>query len=311
MTDQLSEVFDLVSIRGVVAGGFAARGRWMAQAPCTDPLKLIAMVSGHGRLLTDGIDEPIELGPGDVAILNNRSWLQHEGGTGPGPRQEIGPEENFTGFTEADCSTDDVVIGTAVDISSVGRELLLQTLPPVGHVRAEAATGLRRLLDQLFDEVAGGRTGSAFAVRQYSQLLVLAVLRAYLAQTEVPPGWLRLLTDEDLRPALGLMHNQVGQPWGLDELASAAAMSRSSFARRFRAAAGVPPLTYLGRYRMLLAQRALRDTEVRVGSLAVELGYGSEAAFSTAFKREVGEAPLRYRRRIRNQSPVGGDTAVS
>ncbi|WP_422770954.1 cupin domain-containing protein [Plantactinospora sp. WMMC1484] len=302
--DQLSEVFDLVEVRGVVAGGFAARGPWLARSPCVDSLKLIAMVSGHGRLLTDGIGEPIDLAPGDVAILSNRSWLQHEGGTGTGPRRRIGPEENFTGFTEADRSTDDIVIGTAVDINPAGRELLLRTMPPVGHVRASAASSMRGLLDQLFDEVAGNRIGSAFAIRQYAQLLVLSALRAYLDQAEIPPGWLRVLTDERLRPALELMHSEPGKPWGLEDLACAAAMSRSSFARHFRTVAGVPPLTYLSRYRMLLAQRALRGADVRLGSLAVELGYGSEAAFSTAFKREIGESPLRYRRRARDERPV-------
>src|SRR5918999_495370 len=95
-----------------------------------------------------------------------------------------------------------------------------------------------------------------------------------------------------------------GKPWGLQELARAAAMSRTSFAERFRTVAGVPPLTYLNRWRMLLAQRALRDRDVRVGSLAYDLGYGSESAFSTAFKREVGESPLRYRYRVREEMSV-------
>ncbi|MDG4820440.1 AraC family transcriptional regulator [Asanoa sp. WMMD1127] len=306
-SDQLSEVFELVEIRGVVAGGFAARGPWVARSPCRDSLKLVAMVSGHGRLLTDGLDEPVELAPGDVAILTNRSWLQHEGGSGTGPRRQIGPEENFTGLTDADRSTDDIVLGTAVDINPAGRELLLRAMPPVGHVRASAATNLRSLLNQLFEEVAGQRTGSTFAIRQYAQLLVLHALRAYLDQADVPPGWLRVLTDERLRPALELMHSEPGKPWGLADLAGAAAMSRSSFARHFRDVAGVPPLTYLSRYRMLLAQRALRGQDVRVGALAVELGYGSEAAFSNAFKREVGESPLRYRHRARNERQILGE----
>lgn len=50
---------------------------------------------------------------------------------------------------------------------------------------------------------------------------------------------------------------------------------------------------------MLLARRALREEDVRIGALAARLGYTSESAFSTAFKREVGEAPVRYRRRYR------------
>jgi AraC-like DNA-binding protein len=306
VADQLSQVFDLVEIRGLVSGGFAARDPWVARAPIEDPLKLIAMVYGRTRLTTDGIDEPIELEPGDVAILNNRSWLEQEGGAGDGPRQEISPEENFTWLAGADRGTDDVVIGIAVDLNPAGQALLLQALPPVGHVRASAtaATNLRGSLDRLFDEVTGNQIGSEFAIRQHGQLLLLEVLRAYIDQAELPPGWLRLLTDERLRPALNLMHAEPGKPWNLPELAHAAAMSRTSFAERFRTVAGQPPLTYLSRWRMLLAQRALRDRDVRIASLASDLGYASESAFSTAFKREVGESPLRYRHRVRDESPT-------
>jgi AraC-like DNA-binding protein len=300
--DQLSEVFDLVEVRGLLTGGFAVRGRWASRAVVTDALKLIAMVCGRVRLTADGIDGPVELEPGDVAILNNRSWLELQGGTGDGPPRVVVPEESdpSTRLTDADCSADDVVLGGRIELNPTGQELLLQALPPVAHVRASAATAtnLRSSLDRLFDEVAGNRIGSAFAIRQYGQLLVLEVLRAYIDQANLPPGWLRALTDERIRPALALVHAEPGRPWRLEELARAAAMSRTSFAERFRTVAGVPPLTYLTRWRMLLAQRALRDGDVRVGSLAVELGYASESAFSTAFKREVGESPLRYRHRV-------------
>ncbi|WP_432845584.1 AraC family transcriptional regulator [Amycolatopsis sp. CA-161197] len=307
--DQLSEVFDLVEIRGLVSGGFAARGPWVARAAIEDPLKLIAMVYGRSRLSTDGVDGvdgPVELEPGDVAILNNRSWLDQEGGAGDGPRQEITPEENFSRLVGADRGADDVVIGIAVDLNQTGHALLQQALPTVGRVRASAtaATNLRGNLDRLFDEVSGNRIGSAFAIRQYGQLLLLETLRAYLDQTNLTPGWLRLLADERLRPALRLMHTEPGKPWGLRELARAAAMSRTSFAERFRSVAGQPPVAYLNHWRMLLAQRALRDEHVRIGSLAAELGYASESAFSTAFKREVGESPLRYRHRARDESPT-------
>lgn len=95
-------------------------------------------------------------------------------------------------------------------------------------------------------------------------------------------------------------------PWRLEELARAAAMSRTSFAERFRAVAGTPPLAYLNAWRMLLAQRALRDAETRVGPLAMELGYTSESALSNAFKREVGMSPLRYRASVRDELSARG-----
>lgn len=321
--DQLSEVLDFVEVRGLLTGGLAATGRWVSRAPVQDPLKFFAMVSGSARLTTDGVGDPVELEPGDVAIVNSRSWLELEGGTGDGPPHVIVPEaaDPQAGLAGADRHTDDVVIGVRVDLNQAGRTLLLQALPPVAHVRASAAaaSSLRTSLDRLFDEATGDRIGSAFAIRQHGQLLLLEVLRAYVDQAELPPGWLRALTDERLRPALTLMHNEPGKPWGLQELARAAAMSRTSFAERFRTVAGMPPVTYLNRWRMLLAQRALRDGDVRVGSLASDLGYASESAFSTAFKREVGVSPLRYRYRVREEqgdvtaaaSPLAPTTAAA
>jgi AraC-like DNA-binding protein len=313
-TDQLSEVFDLVEVRGLMSGGFTVRGRWVTRTALGDPLKFIAMVSGRARLSTDGIGAPIDLEPGDVAILNNRSWLELEGGTGDGPRRDVVPEPGFpfSGLVGFNSEEEDVVLGGRIDLNPAGRALLLQALPPVGHVRGAAATAanLRGSLHRLFDEVSADRLGSAFAIRQHSQLVLLEVLRAYIDQAELPPGWLRLLTDERLRPALRLMHAEPGKSWGLEELARAAVMSRTSFAERFRTVAGVPPLTYLNRWRMLLAQRALRDDDVSVGSLAFDLGYASESAFSNAFKREVGESPLRYRHRVRGDLSVHSSAAV-
>ena len=72
-------------------------------------------------------------------------------------------------------------------------------------------------------------------------------------------------------------------------------MSRTTFAERFKAVAGVPPLTYLLNWRMRIAERALRDEDTPVSDLGMSLGYTSESAFSNAFKREVGMAPKRYR----------------
>ncbi|SDE32309.1 AraC family transcriptional regulator [Streptomyces griseoaurantiacus] len=301
--DHLSEIFDVLEVRGQLSGAFAVRGRWVTQAAVTSPLKLSVMVRGRCLLSTDGLAAPLTMEAGDVAILTGRSCLRAEGGTGDEPPREFLPRPGDYALRVdgADFAVDDVVLGGHVELDPAGAALVTQALPPVAHVRAAdaAAPALRACVDRLVEEVTGDRPGAAFAVRQHAQLLLLEVLRAYLDRAEPPPGWLRALTDERLRPALTLLHEDPGRPWGLAELARAAAMSRTSFAVRFRAVAGVPPLTYLNSWRMLLARRALREEDVRIGALAARLGYTSESAFSTAFKREVGEAPVRYRRRYR------------
>lgn len=302
--DRLSEVFDVVEVSSVVTGGVAARGGWWSHGPLHDPVKFFAMVAGHARLTTDGSPDPIDLREGDVAVLIGRSWVAFE--AGDEPRREIQPESDFStvGFAAADRSSDDVLIGGCIELNQAGRALLLGAMPPVAHVRASdpGTERLRHTIARLSEEATGDRLGSAFAMRQYGRLLLVEVLRAYIDQSDRHLGLLGLLADQRLSPALALMHGEPGRAWQLEELARAAAMSRTSFAERFREVAGMPALQYLSRWRMLLAQRALREREVRVGELAEQLGYSSESAFSTAFKRRLGESPLHYRRRARASS---------
>lgn len=309
-TDALSDVFEQVEVQGMVTGGFAVRGPWVSRGAVSRPLKLIALVAGSARVSTDGPggpDGPVQLAPGDVVLLNHRARLDVRGGRGAGPEQELVPAADFDrmALTEADLTTDDVLVGGWIQVNPVGLALLGTALPGLVHVRAAtpAASRLGDLVGRLFDEASSQRLGSAFAMRQNGQLLLLEALRAYLEHEEPPVGWLRLLADEPLAPALRLMHGQPGRPWGLVDLARAAGMSRTSFAERFRRVAGTPPLAYLSRWRMVLAQRALRDPDARVGTIAAELGYGSDSAFSTAFKREIGVSPLQYRRGLRPTAP--------
>lgn len=91
------------------------------------------------------------------------------------------------------------------------------------------------------------------------------------------------------------MHAEPSRSWHLPELASAAAMSRTAFATRFKALAGMGPLTYLAQWRMRLAQRWLAAGTLPIGQIARATGFGSDAAFSNAFKRMTGESPSRFR----------------
>ncbi|WP_234717007.1 helix-turn-helix domain-containing protein [Ensifer adhaerens] len=57
--------------------------------------------------------------------------------------------------------------------------------------------------------------------------------------------------------------------------------------------AGVGPLSYLTEWRMWLAERKLREGGQSVSMIAHSVGYASEAAFSTAYKRVMGRSPRR------------------
>jgi AraC-like DNA-binding protein len=94
---------------------------------------------------------------------------------------------------------------------------------------------------------------------------------------------------------LNEMHRLPAHDWTVQELAGVACLSRSAFAERFSHVMGTPPLGYLTRHRMRLAARHLATSGYSVSRIAEQVGYGSEAAFSQAFKREYGMPPSAWR----------------
>jgi AraC-like DNA-binding protein len=144
-------------------------------------------------------------------------------------------------------------------------------------------------------QVTANRPGAVLASTQLAQLLFVQIIRIYLAASEpLTTGWLRALNDARIAPALRLMHGEPGRAWRLSELAKQVGMSRTSFALRFKANAGVGPLTYLQNLRVSLAERGLREGAMSVSELADSLGYATDSAFSNAFKRKTGMAPKHY-----------------
>ena len=96
--------------------------------------------------------------------------------------------------------------------------------------------------------------------------------------------------------AITAMHADPGHSWTLQALAARAGMSRSTFALKFKATVGKAPMEYLARWRMLLAGDRLANSSDPVSVIALSLGYESESAFSTAFKRVMGCSPRQYGR---------------
>jgi len=108
-------------------------------------------------------------------------------------------------------------------------------------------------------------------------------------------GWLAGLSDPVVGRALGCMHREPERPWTLKELAREVASSRSVLDARFRELLGRAPMSYLTAFRLQLASRRLRTTQDSMVEVANAVGYGSEAAFSRAFKRHVGKSPSAWR----------------
>lgn len=178
---------------------------------------------------------------------------------------------------------------------------LLAALPRLLHVRREAGSpgdSLDQLLDFTVAESREKRAGGECVRLRLSELMFVEVVRRHLESLPVEQtGWLAGLRDETIGRALGLLHERPAQAWTLESLARETGLSRSALADRFSHFVGQPPMQYLTSWRLQLAARLLADSTAKVASVALEVGYESEAAFSRAFKKATGVPPAAWRHR--------------
>jgi AraC-like DNA-binding protein len=81
----------------------------------------------------------------------------------------------------------------------------------------------------------------------------------------------------------------------VDDMASAAGLSRAHFSREFKQAFGVSPHAYLLTRRLERAATLLRITDRSVARICMDVGLQSVGSFTTSFKRMFGKTPTEYR----------------
>jgi AraC-like DNA-binding protein len=190
-----------------------------------------------------------------------------------------------------------------------GRPLcsLLSGLPGLVQLSRDGAgmpPWLATMSQCLNEEASNVGPGSSFVIPRLIELLVIGTLRAWICSQGERLGWLAGLSDERIGRALNAMHLDPARAWTVESLAEIASMSRSIFSERFTAAIGIPPRRYLTRWRLTIAADSLRAGTSKVIEVAHEAGYGSEAAFSRAFKAQFGYPPRDTRHLERANAPT-------
>ncbi|MFK3705483.1 AraC family transcriptional regulator [Raoultella sp. BIGb0138] len=312
--DPLSDLLDFLQVECDLSGRLVAGGTWARRFANLDAIKFCALTQGRCWYSLDDTSPPRLAETGDVLITNGTRTLTLASdaglipgaGTAPIARDDddrycLGHGQDFT------------MLGGKVRLDADRQALLLSGLPPLIHVRGGAveAEPLSWLLRQLVSEMASHRPGRASAIAGLTQLLFTQTLRAWLAHApEDDKGWLKGFADPRLSLALSCIHGEPSRRWSLHSLAKHAGMSRTSLAVRFREQMGMPPLAYLTRWRMYLARRELLAGEA-IAEVAMKVGYASESAFSSAFKRVMAVAPGYYRRGASGETPEQTPSAAS
>lgn len=293
--DVLSDVLAASGFSGAVIGSTILRRPWGVEVDPTRHAAVHFVQRGDCWLrLADGRD-PVHLGEGDIILV----------GTGVGHvlcNPVDAPTMPLAGaLTPArhDDGDGTMLLCAKYAFTGLGPHPMVSLFPPLIHLtggQIAANETLRIAVALLLAEAQGDGVGHDIVAPRLLDGFLVLLLRAWMqSQPMGKGGWFGALRDKGVAQALRRIHEQPGTPWTIAALAEAAGQSRATFARRFTELIGEPPLSYVTRWRMNLAAKALRETSKTVGEIGYAIGYESAPSFSQAFKRLTGQSPGRYR----------------
>jgi AraC-like DNA-binding protein len=302
--DVLSHVLTGPSARGAFVLRCSLEPPWAMRIADESPLSVVALVRGHAWICYDD-DAPVLLRAGDVAITRGTQHYLVADDPATKPQVRIDPGQVCVALAGADTppmtdlgirtwgnSADGGTLmlnGTYETQSMIGKRLL-DSLPELIVAPREHVP--KALVDYLGEQIAGDGPGQAALLDRMLDLVLIAVLRWWLAGR---PGWYHAYEDPAVGRALRLMEQQPATGWTVARLGNETGLSRAAFARRFADLVGEPPMAYLTTWRLSLAADLLTEPGSTLAAVARRVGYSTPYAFSTAFKRMHGVSPQEYR----------------
>jgi AraC-like DNA-binding protein len=325
--DTLSDLLRSVRLRGAVFYYVSFRGDWSAGASeakdiaeavmpgCEHVMEYHMLAKGNGWAAVSG-QAPVKLAAGDIVMFPQGD--RHVMSSAPNLAPELrDPDWVFArrndpkplpisyhhGVVDPGAPMPIEHADTVLVCGFLGCDLrpfnpLVAALPRILHLPASRAGGwVARVIEQAVIESNERRPGGDAVLERLSEMMFVDAARRYLdSLPENATGWLAGLRDRFVGKALALMHERPDHAWSVDDLAREVGLSRSALHERFVQYVGQPPIQYLANWRIQLGARLLRESNRNVATIALEVGYDSEAAFSRAFRRMVGMPPAAWRK---------------
>jgi AraC-like DNA-binding protein len=325
--DTLSDLLRSVRLRGAVFFYISFRDQWSAEGlaakqiaggvmpGCEHVMEYHLLAKGSGWAAVSGLP-PVRLAAGDIVMFpqGDRHVISSAPGLEPIPANAewVSARRNdpkpvpiafHHGVREPGVLMPIADADAILVCGFLGCDLrpfnpLVAALPRILHLPASRASDwVARVIDQAVVESNNKRPGADAVLERLSEMLFVDAARRYLdSLPEDATGWLAGLRDRFVGKALALMHERPDHAWSVDELAREVGLSRSALHERFVQYLGQPPMQYLASWRIQLGARLLRESNRNVATIALDVGYDSEAAFSRAFKRMVSMPPAAWRK---------------
>lgn len=300
MIDTLSATLMKMKLKTFVSGAFDAGGNWAIEFPPFEGFKLQILLKGECWISVEGHSTKHHIKTGDCVLLTSGKFFVVAKDLLVKKRVQadviFGTAQN--GVTTWNGGGDFFSIGTYFQFDGHLTKIVFGHLPPVIHIpgHLDQAAILHWSLERFSAEFRGNNVGRSLILNHLAPIMLLQILRVYLASAKNEKNWLVALCDPKLSKAIEAMHSDYQRSWSLEELAKVAGMSRSGFALNFKKQVGIAPMNYLTNWRMQIACELLQTGDQNITAVANTVGYESESAFSMAFKKVIKCRPGFYQK---------------
>jgi AraC family transcriptional regulator len=155
------------------------------------------------------------------------------------------------------------------------------------------------LVAAIVDELLNAKThGHNVLHTEHLTLTLISTLVNYYAESSRSFSPTGTLSKARVRLATGFMEASLERDISLTELAEVTGLSVFHFARAFKKTTGESVYRYFTSMRITKAQSLMSNPSQDLTEIALALGYASQSAFSTAFKRTTGFTPSEWRKRM-------------
>ncbi len=288
----LNQIFRALDVRASVFHNGQYFGSWAVDTSGSGSTSFHLVT--HGRCVMEVDDQKFELHAGDAIFLP--SDAQHKISDRFDSKAELNSRESLSMNEPLREDATGLVCGNLVNQHPLGASLL-RALPSAMVIRKNQHQSCSALISLLLDEAKNAEPGASFLLDHLADALFFVLIRDH---ANASSGLLAAILHPQLRLAIELIHQDIQTKHTLEDLAAAAAMSRSSFSAQFKTVVGMPPSEYQTQWRMMCAYRWLADEKMSTLTAALKSGYETESSFSKAFKRVIGIGPGEARKTSAN-----------
>ncbi|MBC7827791.1 MAG: AraC family transcriptional regulator [Chitinophagaceae bacterium] len=251
----------------------------------TDPLRIYYIVDGKFEWIID--EQHYILYPGDLAIIL--------------PGQLLGGEKDFLDIgtvtwlhIELDqlAHTGKMVPGRWSSLSenesrTIGKILVLNHVPVLPKLK-EAGVLFHQIQQELFGLEIGYTTRINQLLDELLILIARQLTRLNNSRRDFPQTFLKL--EQTLRENLS-------HQWTVEEMAALVGLGTTAFSEKVKNYTGFSPLNYLINIRISEAIKLLKQLDVNVTKIALNVGFYSSQHFATTFKKLTGYTPREFRKK--------------